>query len=98
MSKQVQDAYIVAATRTPVGKAPRGVFRNTRPDEMLAHSLRAVLAQAPGVHLKMPLDGMKMILPLFTQAAEVEAGTPVSDAAIDAVFTEWVEPAPVPVR
>jgi acetyl-CoA acyltransferase len=30
-----QDAYIVAATRT-VGKAPRGVFRNTRPDEMLA--------------------------------------------------------------
>ena len=49
MSKQVQDAYIVAATRTPVGKAPRGVFRNTRPDEMLAHSLRAVLAQAPGV-------------------------------------------------
>ena len=56
------------------------------------------LAQAPGVHLKMPLDGMKMIMPLFTQAGEVEAGTPVSDAAIDAVFTEWVEPAPVPVR
>ena len=54
------------------------------------------LAQAPGVHLKMPLDGMKMIMPLFTQAGEVEAGTPVSDAAIEAVFTEWVEPAPVP--
>ncbi|MBB1060487.1 acetyl-CoA C-acyltransferase [Marilutibacter spongiae] len=47
--KQVQDAYIVAATRTPVGKAPRGVFRNTRPDEMLAHVLRSVVAQAPGI-------------------------------------------------
>ncbi|MFC5435012.1 acetyl-CoA C-acyltransferase [Rhodanobacter umsongensis] len=49
MSKQIQDAYIVAATRTPVGKAPRGVFRNTRPDDMLAHVIRAVMAQAPGI-------------------------------------------------
>ena len=51
MSKQIQDAYIVAATRTPVGKAPKGVFRNTRPDDMLAHVLRAVVAQAPGIDL-----------------------------------------------
>jgi acetyl-CoA acyltransferase len=49
LNKQVQDAYIVAATRTPVGKAPRGVFRNTRPDDMLAHVLRSVIAQAPGI-------------------------------------------------
>jgi acetyl-CoA acyltransferase len=49
MTKQVQDAYIVAATRTPVGKAPRGVFRNTRPDDMLAHVLRSVVGQAPGI-------------------------------------------------
>ncbi|KAF1003380.1 MAG: 3-ketoacyl-CoA thiolase [Luteibacter sp.] len=49
MSKQVQDAYIVAATRTPVGKAPRGVFRNTRPDDLLAHVIRAVMEQAPGI-------------------------------------------------
>jgi acetyl-CoA acyltransferase len=49
--KQIQDAYIVAATRTPVGKAPRGFFRNTRPDEMLAHVLRAAVAQAPGIDL-----------------------------------------------
>ncbi|GHD68161.1 acetyl-CoA acetyltransferase [Luteimonas padinae] len=49
MSKQVQDAYIVAATRTPVGKAPKGVFRNTRPDDMLAHVLKSVVAQAPGI-------------------------------------------------
>src|SRR3546814_10880663 len=47
--KQIQDAYIVAATRTPVGKAPKGVFRNTRPDDMLAHVLNAVIAQAPGI-------------------------------------------------
>ncbi len=51
MTRQIQDAYIVAATRTPVGKAPRGVFRNTRPDDMLAHVLKAVVAQAPGIDL-----------------------------------------------
>ncbi|QAU22714.1 acetyl-CoA C-acyltransferase [Dyella sp. M7H15-1] len=49
MTKQIQDAYIVAATRTPVGKAPRGVFRNTRPDDLLAHVIRGVMAQAPGI-------------------------------------------------
>ena len=49
MSKQIQEAYIVAATRTPVGKAPKGVFRNTRPDDMLAHVLKAAVAQAPGI-------------------------------------------------
>src|SRR5438105_4538719 len=49
MSKQLQDAYIVAATRTPVGKAPRGAFRHTRPDSLLAHVLRSVLAQLPQI-------------------------------------------------
>jgi acetyl-CoA acyltransferase len=49
MSRPIQDAYIVAATRTPVGKAPRGVFRNTRPDDLLAHVLRSVVEQAPGI-------------------------------------------------
>ena len=49
MSKQIQEAYIVAATRTPVGKAPKGMFRNTRPDDMLAHVLKSVVAQAPGI-------------------------------------------------
>jgi acetyl-CoA acyltransferase len=49
MARQVQDAYIVAATRTPVGKAPSGMFRNVRPDDMLAHVLRSVLAQCPGL-------------------------------------------------
>ena len=49
MTKQVQEAYIVAATRTPVGKAPRGMFRNTRPDDLLAYVLQRVLAQAPSL-------------------------------------------------
>ncbi|MBX3696326.1 MAG: acetyl-CoA C-acyltransferase [Dokdonella sp.] len=49
MSKQIQDAYIVSAVRTPVGKAPRGVFRNTRPDDLLAHVIRAAVAGAPGI-------------------------------------------------
>ena len=49
MAKQVQEAYIVAATRTPVGKAPRGVFRNVRPDDMLAHVRKSALALAPGL-------------------------------------------------
>ena len=49
MAKQVQDAYVVAATRTPVGKAPRGMFRNTRPDDLLAHALKNVLRQAAGL-------------------------------------------------
>ncbi|MFZ5522879.1 MAG: acetyl-CoA C-acyltransferase [Pseudomonadota bacterium] len=49
MTRQVQEAYIVAATRTPVGKAPRGMFRNTRPDDLLAHVLTSVLAQAPSL-------------------------------------------------
>ena len=47
--KQVQDAYIVAATRTPIGRSHKGYFKNTRPDELLATVLRAALAQAPGL-------------------------------------------------
>ena len=39
MSRQVQDAYIVAATRTPIGKSGRGYFRNTRPDDLLVAAI-----------------------------------------------------------
>ena len=49
MIKQAQDAYIVAALRTPVGKAPRGIFRTVRPDDMLAHVLKAVVKQCDGL-------------------------------------------------
>ncbi|HTY98442.1 MAG TPA: beta-ketoacyl synthase N-terminal-like domain-containing protein, partial [Rhodocyclaceae bacterium] len=42
----IQDAYIVAATRLPTAKR-RGMFKNVRPDDMLAHALRSLLAQVP---------------------------------------------------
>ena len=48
MSKQIQDAYIVAATRLPVGKR-KGMFGHVRPDDMLAHAIKSVMAQAPGL-------------------------------------------------
>jgi len=47
--KQIQDAYIVAATRTPIGKAPKGVFRNTRPDDLLVAAIRGAMAQVPSL-------------------------------------------------
>jgi acetyl-CoA acyltransferase len=49
MPKQIQDAYIVAATRTAVGKAPRGMFKHVRPDDMLAHVLKAALQRCSGL-------------------------------------------------
>lgn len=48
MNKQIQDAYIVAATRLPVAKK-NGMFRNVRPDDMLAHAIKSVVAQVPGI-------------------------------------------------
>ena len=57
-SKPIQDAYIVAATRTPVGKAPRGVFRNTRPDDLLAHAIRHMLKAVPNVDPKLIDDAI----------------------------------------
>ena len=52
------------------------------------------LSKAPGVHLKTKVDGMAMIIPLFTQAGDVQEGKPVADADIAKVFADWVEPAP----
>ena len=45
--KQIQDAYIVAASRTPIGRSHRGFFRSTRPDDLLVAALRGALAQVP---------------------------------------------------
>ena len=47
--KQIQDAYIVAATRTPIGRSSRGYFRNTRPDDLLVAAIRSALAQVPSL-------------------------------------------------
>jgi acetyl-CoA acyltransferase len=47
MTKQLQDAYIVAATRTPIGKAPRGMFKNVRPDDLLVRAIQSAVSQVP---------------------------------------------------
>ena len=52
MSKQIQDAYIVAATRTPIGRSHKGSFKHLRPDDLLAHALRAAMAQVPSLDPK----------------------------------------------
>ncbi|SOY50184.1 putative 3-ketoacyl-CoA thiolase [Cupriavidus taiwanensis] len=56
--KQLQDAYIVAATRSPIGKAPKGAFKHTRPDDLLATILKAALAQVPGLDPKLIEDAI----------------------------------------
>ena len=48
-TKQVQDAYIVAATRTPIGRSGRGFFRHTRPDDLLVAVIRSAMAQVPSL-------------------------------------------------
>ncbi|MBN9227526.1 MULTISPECIES: acetyl-CoA C-acyltransferase [Legionella] len=43
------NVYIVDVLRTPVGKAPRGVFKNTLPDDLLAHVIRNLMERNPSV-------------------------------------------------
>jgi acetyl-CoA acyltransferase len=87
--KQVQDAYIVAATRTPIGRSGRGYFRNTRPDDLLVAVMRSALAQVPSLDPKAIEDaiigcsfpegeqGMNM-----ARVAAVLAGLPTSVAGV----------------
>ncbi len=49
MSKQVQEAYIVAATRTPIGRSGRGYFKNTRPDDLLVAAIKSAMCQVPSL-------------------------------------------------
>jgi acetyl-CoA acyltransferase len=58
MTRQVQDAYIVAATRTPIGKAPKGMFRNTRPDDLLVAAIRSAMKQVPNLDPKAVEDAI----------------------------------------
>ena len=48
-NKQVQEAYIVAATRTPIGRSGRGYFKNTRPDDLLVAAIRSAMKQVPSL-------------------------------------------------
>jgi len=52
MSKQVQEAYIVAATRTPIGRSGRGYFKNTRPDDLLVAAIKSAMLQVPSLDPK----------------------------------------------
>ena len=45
----MQEAVVVDCLRTAVGKAPRGILRNTRPDDLAASCIRALLAKYPQV-------------------------------------------------
>ena len=47
--KALQDAYIVTATRAPVGKSGRGALRSTRPDDLFAQTLNHLLSQVPSL-------------------------------------------------
>jgi acetyl-CoA acyltransferase len=47
--RDLEEAYGVAATRTPVGKAPRGALRTVRPDDLLVAAIRAAVAQVPSL-------------------------------------------------
>ena len=58
MSKQLQDAYIVSATRTPIGKAPRGMLRNVRPDDLLVRAIQSAVAQVPNLDPKLIEDAI----------------------------------------
>jgi acetyl-CoA acyltransferase len=58
MTKQLQDAYVVAAARTPIGKAPRGMFRNVRPDDLLVRAIQSAVSQVPGLDPKLIEDAI----------------------------------------
>ena len=58
MSKQLQDAYVVAATRSPIGRAPRGMFKHVRPDDLLVRVLQSALSQVPGLDPKLIEDAI----------------------------------------
>ena len=77
MSKQVQDAYIVAATRTPIGKSGRGFFRNTRPDDLLVAAVQSALRQVPKLDPKAIEDAI-----VGCSFPEAEQGTNVARVAM----------------
>lgn len=45
----MREAVVVSAVRTPVGKAPRGMFRTTQPEHLSVTAIRAALERAPGL-------------------------------------------------
>src|SRR5215510_1469865 len=85
----MKDAVIVSAARTPVGKAPSGTLRGTRPDELAAVAISEALKRAPGID---PKDVDDVILGCAMPEAEqgmnvariasLRAGIPVEASAV----------------
>ena len=85
----MKEAVIVSAARTPVGKAPAGVLRQARPDEMAAVVIAEALRRAPGLD---PAEIEDVILGCAMPEAEqglnvariasLRAGIPVSASAV----------------
>jgi acetyl-CoA acyltransferase len=85
----MQDAVVVAATRTAVGKAPNGALKTVRPDEMAAAVIGEVLRRAPGLD---PHDVDDVIMGCAMPEAEqglnvariasLRAGVPVDASAV----------------
>src|ERR687891_477266 len=83
------DAFIVSAVRTPVGKAPNGALRHTRPDEMAAVVIKEALARAPALDPKEVEDViLGCAMPEAEQGlnvariASLRAGIPVGASAV----------------
>jgi acetyl-CoA acyltransferase len=85
----MQEAVIVSAARTAVGKAPNGALKTVRPDEMAAAVIAEVLRRAPGIE---PSDIDDVILGCAMPEAEqglnvariasLRAGVPVTASAV----------------
>jgi acetyl-CoA acyltransferase len=85
----MNEAVIVSIVRTAVGKAPRGVLRSTRPDDMAATAIREALRRAPGLD---PSEVEDVILGCAMPEAEqgnnvarvasLRAGLPVTTSAM----------------
>jgi acetyl-CoA acyltransferase len=85
----MQEAVVVSAVRTPVGKAPNGTLRGTRPDELAAIVIGEALRRAPGVD---PADVEDVILGCampegeqglnVARIASLRAGVPVTASAV----------------
>jgi len=85
----MQEAVIVSAVRTAVGKAPKGTLRDTRPDEMGAAVIKEAMARVPGLEASEIEDViMGCAMPEAEQgmnvarAAAIRAGLPVETSAM----------------